>query len=98
MNIIEASYTSIRFPYPGGQTRFAGIEDIKQVGKLIAYGDNVTRYVLRLECALDKLYFVKLSMQSDIERKWLEKAGKPIVIDRISREIGYAIFWREIYR
>ncbi len=86
--------TMTGYPYPGGAVLWATDTEVLALGKLTAYGDSVTRYMLRLRDGRE--VFVKASEQASVAEKWLRKLAKGIVAAYCDREVGWAVVWKEI--
>jgi hypothetical protein len=75
MNGIMALYSPGRYhtPFAGGEVVAFTSNQVTQIGRISTYGDNVVRYLVRIENS-DAVYFVKPSVCEKSERKFLEQA------------------------
>lgn len=87
----ELCRTSTDCPYAGGLFRDFTREDITAFGKLNAWGDAVTRYLVRLSDGRE--FFVKANKQSKDDERWLRKIARKVKQSAPGRQEGWRVKW-----
>lgn len=68
--------------------------DVKAFGLLCAFGDNVNRYMVELKDG--RQLILKGVDQGKEDLKWLRKLAKTVEVHRVSREVGWTTYWKEV--
>jgi len=91
LTVVEAAHAGGKpggHPYPGGRTVEIDHGDVVALGKLVAYGTFVIRYMLRLKDGRE--VFVKASEQPEDSERWLRGIAKAVRTDVVvSRDMGW---------
>lgn len=88
-----AMRTTLGYPYAGGNSVTFAQADVRRFGKVCAWGDATTKFVVELRDGA--LVCIRACDQEKNEERWLRRIAKPVRVRPASREAGWLIFWSE---